>query len=189
MTLLPSLVDMPAVSSTAHAWLWLAYGEAEASEAMALPSELRMALYGDVLLYGPAGNDIAACLAAVKEALSGSDTERIALNGALAGIYLGWYDAHLFAGACETLTNWVVTHPEVGLASVFSQTSHDMPGLASQNAGGLNFLMWLLTGQHLFHSGEIVMSSSYAVKANAILTSLALPELGGALVDARELTS
>lgn len=177
MTLLPSLVDMPAVTSTAHAWLWLAYGEQEASEAMALPSELRMALYGDVLLYGPAGNEIAACLASVKEVLSRSETERITLNKALAGIYLGWYDTHLFAEACETLTNWVVTHPEVELASVFSRTSHDVPGLSSENAGGLNFLMWLLTGQYLFRSDEIVMSSSYAVKANAILASLALPEL------------
>lgn len=54
---LQAICELPA-PAVALQWLTLALGEDEATEALQLPQHLLISLYGDVLAYGPAANQI-----------------------------------------------------------------------------------------------------------------------------------
>lgn len=60
----------PQVQASAGEWLRVAFGDAVARDAMQLPTDLRVQLYGEVIRFGPAGVQVQAFFDAMKPLLA-----------------------------------------------------------------------------------------------------------------------
>lgn len=163
---MPSQSDLQAA-----AWLELAYGAAEASRIMGLPAELRESLYGDVLTYGPAGEQIAKVIVVPHRPMS----DTIELWNFI--VQLG--NAFPYEDEQEPFTEWAfVVQSE--LNAVIAKAS----GSGSLDfTNGFQFLLWALNGQHLFppHIASFVTTAGLADDVNKVLGILGWPPLGGHL--------
>lgn len=145
---------------TAAEWLRLAYGVEAASQMMGLSKELRESLYGDVLKWGPAGDQIAAFVAVVNDVLV-KRIEPIQSSGLLAQL-------SEVAG---------VKHGSVvGFLGVrLGEVPHPI-------YDGVSVVMKFLNGQYQFTAEETASDGNVVQLVNDILGRLGLPALGGVFV-------
>lgn len=157
----------------AAAWLELAYGSAEASRIMGLPTELRESLYGDVLTYGPAGEQIAKVIKAVPHRPM-SDT--IELWDSI--VRLG--NAFPYEDEQEPFTEWAfLVQPELDAAIAKASRSGSL-----DFTNGFQLLLWALNGQHLFppHVVSFVSAAGLIDDVNKVLAILEWLPLSGRLI-------
>lgn len=155
--------------------LSIVVGAEETAQAMQLSSELRLALYGEVLQYGPAASQIRLLLeGAIRRAPYFADTrDPIFLLG-----------ENGVVGRCEFfITSWFEKINYGDLLHQFNSLSHRFP--SPQRRAGIRLLMLFLTGQHMFPSELIESSLQDAIPVvNGALVSLGLEPLAGNFVSA-----
>lgn len=168
----------------ARKWLVLAYGDSAAAEAMALPWDLRLSLYGSVLLYGPAGDEIRRLIDTLDEALlveASEFTQGLILERPIWATLLRLeqlrIDPYFILGAGD-LTVWA--HREENRDWYFRLRS-DLNLITLRNQAGVLPLLMLLNGQYLFEPGLVALDSPFLQRANKLLGLLGIPSLQGAL--------
>lgn len=148
---------------TAAQWLRLAYGDEAASQVMGLSRELRESLYPDVLRWGPAGEQIAAFVAAVNDVLvkrltPGRSWASLAKLSGVAGVKYG---------------------------RVVGFLGHRLGEVPYPVYDGVSVVMRFLDGQYQFTAEDVAAADAETVQlVNKILNDLGLPALGGVFVGA-----
>lgn len=160
----------------AREWVQLAFGD----EAAALPPELRAHVYGDVQVWGPAGEQVVAFLAALNSVLLTAPSE----DGGDVGVPLRALAAGVTAGGMG-LREWVTnvrrtTHLQSALKVACSSLKSKPLGVFQ----GAWVVVWMLNGQFMFTAEEVAGEAKLVRRVNGILTGLGLPELGGVFAGA-----
>lgn len=144
-------------------------GVEESAQVMQLSSELRLALYGEVLQYGPAASQIKLLFEVIEGTPYFSETrDPIFLLGENSSV-----------GRCEFfITSWFQKADYGDLLNQFNSLSHGFP--SQQRRAGIRILLAFLTGQHMF-SAELIKSRLRLATpvVNETLTSLGLEPLAG----------
>lgn len=169
--------------ATEQKWLAVAVGDDEAAQAMSLPRELRHSLYGDVLSFGPAANEVTRMLAAVDSAKDGKTVAKLfdLLDS------LAWAN-HL----TEPLAG--LNAPNRSIWKTAQKDGYDdleqllITACAENNQGafyyGTRILGWMLNGQYIFRREDVAMDAAPIRTANQILDILELPHLRGVFTPA-----
>lgn len=168
----------------ARKWLVLAYGDSAAEEAMTLPWDLRLSLYGSVLLYGPAGDEIRRLIDALDKALLAEASEfaqGLILERPIWATLLRLeqlrIDPYFVLGAGD-LTVWAQREEN---RDWYFRLRSDLNLITLRNQAGVLPLLMLLNGQYLFEPGLVALDSPFLQRANSLLGLLGIPSLRGAL--------
>ena len=160
----------------AQEWVQLAFG----GEAAALPSELRAHLYGDVQVWGPAGEQVVAFLAALNRVMPAAPSE----DGGAIGDSLSVLAKCVTAGGMR-LREWVANVRRTNRLHAALKVA--CPSLRSKPLEvfqGVWVVVWMLNGQFMFTAEEVAGEAKLVQRVNRILFGLGLPALGGAFVSA-----
>lgn len=142
--------------ATAREWVRLKFGEEAASNVMGLSQELRDSLYGDVLHWGPAGDEIAAFV--------------VAVNAALVDGWAGRLDSRL-TGLAGSFGN--------KYGSVVGFIGRGLVGKPYSVYDGVTVVMAVLNGQYVFMAEDVAGEGELVGQVNAVLEILRLPALSG----------
>lgn len=178
----------PALSTKQQVFLLTAYGLDTTHEISSLPEELRNALYGDVLKYGPAATQIQACFERVLRHYKTNEQIPKNLNFLANGMQEAYPPRTLFLYGDRYNRN-----PYRALAKNWGSELHlEISKLAwkeqldLRSREGLIFLFWLLNGQYLFDPAMINPQAKFTYHANRLLKQIDMPPLEGALTRKRK---
>lgn len=147
---------------TAAQWLRLAYGDEAAFQVMGLSRELRGSLYPDVLRWGPAGDQIAAFVAAVNDVLM----------------------KRLHPGKSSALLTELSGVAGVKHGRVVGFLGRRLGEVPYPVYDGVSVVMRFLDGQYQFTAEDAAADADTVQLVNKILDGLGLPALGGVFVGA-----
>lgn len=162
--------------SAVHEWLAMVYGDVEAAEAMRLPVSLRNELYSDVLLYGPAAEQIQFFFNAL---LSDPEMQGFNAMGSEAHHELTWNPLY------HRLTKWVRDENLFSVHNRFSalwgERLRDTVTL-----GAFKSVCWMLNGQHMLDEQTASFVQLYREDVNFVLKSLGMDKLGGVFTSEKD---
>lgn len=169
--------------ATEQKWLAITLGDDEAAQAMTLPRELRHSLYGDVLSFGPAANEVTRMLAAVDSAKEGKSVAKLfELLDSLA--WSNHLTEPLSGLNAPTRSVWKTAEKD-GYADLEELL---IAACAEKNHGafyyGARILGWMLNGQYIFRREDVATDAAPIRIANQILDILELPRLHGVFTPA-----
>lgn len=171
---------MPAGESV-ELWLRIAYGDSEAEAAMLLPPSLREELYGDVLWFGPAADELNLFAYQMAEANPARE-KNDAIEDALWNVHnklnavgstgpgqFAQMSIHLWANeaGCDILKIQFMNLDE---HSIYREW---------QTNNAMSLVCWFVTGQYLFSDDLIQECQPYLADVEYVLDLLELPHLRG----------
>lgn len=159
---------------TLRSWLAVRYGDDEAARAMTLPRDLLNHMYGSILKYGPAAEEIPRIIQAARNA------DVLDVLPSLRRVSEMWFDASCLRlyGVNTNFQGWLISRGHSPITRLVANASSEF----TVAADGWRMLFWLMNGQYIFPTGMVDPDSEYVKEANKILTWLNLPLLGGSLV-------
>lgn len=173
------LIFLP--DNTAATWIKLAYDDGEAARILSLPEELQWQLYGNVMRYGPAGEEIVALFEALK--VAPQDEVKSAL------LFLNDNEQESFTAVSLRITSISPGGLAPGWVSIEDylrdETPNVIPDSLNLRSGevtlmrrGLRCLAWMLNAQYP-ELNELVLplDAHYIESANLLLQQLGLKPL------------
>lgn len=183
---LPSVLtqfrDRPVPAGEAsEQWLTIAYGHDEAQAAMLLPESLREELYGDVLWFGPAADELNRFAYRMAEANPVGTTNNL-IEDAL------WNVHHKLNAVGQSSTGGFIqmsihswsnhTGCEILKVQFMNLDEHSLHR-AWQTNNAMSLMCWFITGQYLFSDELIRECEPYLADVEYVLDLLELPHLQG----------
>lgn len=173
----------------AASWLHMSIGEEKTADALQLPESLIVALYHDILAYGPAAVQVAEIYDRQQEI----ETSEEGASWQSKVEKLGQFMVMDSAGernlaAKEAIVNWSQQSKLTVMEQRFILLSNRGSGAPlRQNSferrhrymTGLNSIYWFVTGQYLFPKQLVSECSHLVVRVNVILDALGLEPLTG----------
>lgn len=158
---------------TLRSWIAARYGDDEAARAMTLPRDLLNQMYGSILKYGPAAEEIPRLIQAARNA------DVLDVLPSLRRVSEMWFDANCLRlyGVNTNFQGWLISRGHSPITRLVANASLEF----TVAADGWRMLFWLMNGQYLFPAGMVSPDSDYVKESNRILSWLNLPPLGGAL--------
>lgn len=174
-------------------WLSLVYGDDEAARIMTLPAELRRALYGDVILLGPAGEKIMQVLPAVGESFEqGRGLWDIQSVFAIFNDYVftvggvASSPAKQITAFSSLESRWAWSNLDNEFQIFAEKTTagiKNLEGIRERTIKGMVSLAWMLTAPYVVPANSVIKDSLVITRTNRFLTSLGFPRLGGSFND------
>lgn len=163
--------------ATVQRWLSATLPEDEVSKAIQLPEEVLYSLYGNILRFGPAGEEVAKVLEAIDSMMGRGAPSLSSKLDSLRRVSSTRFLAPITKDGFN-LSSWVFKNGDNSLVEKLRDPNMSNP-IHSDYLLGVYVLCWMLNGQYIFPREAIDHSSPFVEEANSILRMLDFPPLAG----------
>lgn len=164
-------------TATVRRWLSMTLDEGEVNRAVQLPEEILYSLYGNILRFGPAGEEVANVLEAIDSMMSRGAPSLSSKLDSLRRVSSTRFLEPLTKDGFN-LSSWIFKNGDNSLVEQLREPTMKTP-IHTDYMLGVYVLLWMLNGQYVFPREAIDHSSPFIKEANSILRMLDFPPLAG----------